>query len=242
VHRADGTVRRLTDAADDDWDVAFSPNGRRLLWGSNRAGPYEVWTAAPDGSGPQQLSHDGEFAQNPQETPDGQWVVYCSTNPSRLGLWRMRPDGRDPVRIFEGAVQLPEISPDGQRVLFIDGLASKIRVVGLQDGAVVPFDIAIVRRTNTAAALGRARWMPDGRAIAFIGQDDKGVNGVFVQDFAPGRDTSATRRTLGGFDPENSAESLGISPDGKFLTIAGWEQMFNIMIARHVPGIQGVVR
>ena len=94
-----------------------------------------------------------------------------------------------------------------------------------------------VRRSNTTAALGRARWMPNGRAVAFVGQDERGVNGVFVQDFVPGRDTTATRRQLGGFDLENSTETLAISPDGKFLTVGGWEQMFNVMIASGVPGI-----
>jgi len=242
VNRSNGIVRRLTDDPADDWDVSYSPNGRRLLWGSNRTGPYEVWAANTDGSGAQQLSHDGAFAQNPQETPDGKWVVYHSTNVAHPGLWRMRADGRDPVRLFKGAIQLPEISPDGQNVLFVDGLAAKIRVVRLQDGAAVPFDIAVVRRTNTTAILGRARWMPDGRAIAFVGQDERGVNGVFVQDFAPGRDTIATRRKLGGFDPENSAETFGISPDGRMLTIGGWEQSFNVMIASGVLGVERSAR
>jgi eukaryotic-like serine/threonine-protein kinase len=244
VNRANGAVRRLTDDAADDWDVSYSPDGRRLLWGSNRTGVYEIWAANPDGSGPRQLSHDGAFAQNPQETSDGTWVVYVSTNPAHPGLWRMRADGSDPVRLVEGAIQLPEISPDGQNVLFVDGLSARIRVVRLHDGVAVPFDIAIVRRKNTTAVLGRARWIPGGRAIAFIGQDERGVNGVFVQDFVPGRDsdTAATRRKLGGFDPENSAETFAISPDGRILTIGGWEQMFNIMIASNVPGVERTAR
>jgi Tol biopolymer transport system component len=238
VNRTDGTVRRLTDDPADDWDVSYSPDGHRLLWGSNRSGSYEVWAANPDGSSAQQLSHDGAFAQNPQQTPDGKWVVYHSTNPAHPGLWRMRPDGSEPIRIVEAVIQLPEVSPDGQHVLFVDGLAGKIRVVRLPDGQPVPFEITVARRKETTAALGRARWMPDGRAIAFLGQDERGVNGIFVQDFEPGRDTTATRRKLGGFDVEDSAESLGISPDGRSLTIGSWEQMFNVMIVSHLPAIE----
>jgi Tol biopolymer transport system component len=241
VNRANRTVRRLTTDPADDWDVAYSPDGRRLLWGSNRSGPYEIWAANPDGSDAKQLSHDG-FAQNPQQTPDGKWLVYHSTNPAHAGLWRMRSDGRDPVRLIEGAIQLPEVSPDGRNVLFIDGLAARIRVVSLADGHFVPFEIAIVRRKETTAILGRARWMPDGRAIAFIGQDEHGVNGVFVQDFVPGSDTTATRRRLGGFDVENSAETFAISPNGKLLTIGGWEQMLNILIVNNVRGMEQIVR
>jgi hypothetical protein len=37
------------------------------------------------------------------------------------------------------------------------------------------------------------------------------------------------------FDQENSAESFGISPDGKFITIAAWEQFFSIMVAVDLP-------
>jgi serine/threonine protein kinase/Tol biopolymer transport system component len=238
VNRSNGVVRRLTDDPADDWDASYTPSGHRLLWGSNRSGPYEVWEANPDGSNPKQLSHDGSFAQNPYETPDGKWIVYISASPAKPGVWRMRADGGDPVRLFEGAVELPEISPDGQTILFVDGLTARIRFIRLQDARVVPFEIPIVRRVNTTAVLGRARWMPDGRAIAFIGQDEHGVNGVFVQDYVPAHDTSATRRKLGGFDPENSVESLAISPDGKLLTVGGWEQLFNIMIASNVPGVE----
>ena len=239
VRREDGTVRRLTDDPADDWDVSYSPDGRRLLWGSNRTGPYEIWAANPDGSAPQQLSHDGAFAQNPQATADGRWIIYVSTNLAHPGLWRMRADGSEPVRLVAGgAIQLPEVSPDGQYVLYVDGLSSKIIVVRLRDGAPAPFEIPIVRRSNTTTVLGRARWTPDGRAIAFVGQDEQAVNGIFVQDFVPGRDTASTRRKLGGFDPENSAETFAISPDGKMLTIGGWEQMFNIVIASNVPGIE----
>ena len=242
VNRASGAARRLTDDAAVDWDMSYSPHGHRLLWGSNRSGPYEIWAANPDDSAPQQLTHDGGFAQNPQETADGEWVIYVNTTSSRPGLWRIRADGRDAVRLVGGSLQLPEISPDGQTVLFVDGLAGKIRFVRLRDGQALPFEIDFVRRSNTAATLGRARWMPNGHAVAFVGQDERGVNGVVVQDFVPGRDTSATRRALGGFDPENSTETLAISPDGKFLTVGSWEQMFNVMIVSGLSGIESTRR
>jgi Tol biopolymer transport system component len=242
VSRDTGAVRRLTDDPADDWDVAFTPDGRRLLWGSNRSGSYEIWAANPDGSAPQQLSHDGAFAQNPTQTADGRWIVYASTNPAHPGLWRMRADGTEATRIVTGSMQLPDLSPDGQHVLYVDGLSSRVVVARARDGAPAPFEIEIKRRGNTTTALGRARWMPDGRAIAFLGQDENGVNGVFVQDFVPGKDTSDTRRKLGGFDPDNSTESFAISPDGSLLTIAAWEQLYNIVIADNVPGVRRPTR
>jgi hypothetical protein len=88
---------------------------------------------------------------------------------------------------------------------------------------------------ETAAILGRCRWMmPDGKALVFLGQNADGVNGLFIQEFTLGVDTSITRRPLAGFDPDNS-ESFGISPDGQFITIASWEQFDGIMNTENLP-------
>ena len=77
--------------------------------------------------------------------------------------------------------------------------------------------------------------MPDGRAIAFLGVDARGVAGVFVQEFAPGRDTAATRRPLAGFDPGAPAESFGVSPDGRHVTVAARESLSSVLVAGPVP-------
>jgi len=67
---------------------------------------------------------------------------------------------------------------------------------------------------------GRARWTPDGRGIIFVGQDDQGHSGVYVQDFDPERDTSGSRRPLAGFSHRYATETLGMSPDGRSLAIS----------------------
>ena len=72
--------------------------------------------------------------------------------------------------------------------------------------------------------------MPSGRAIAFVGQDDKGVNGVFTQDFVPGHDTTATRRKLVGFDPKVDAESFAISADASRIAIAAREMVSSLVL------------
>lgn len=234
-------VRRLTEDAAEDWDPVFIDSGRRIAWSSNRTGHFEIWTADADGSGARQLSRDGVDAENPTPTPDGAWIVYASTNPEKEGLWKIRPDGSDATRIVPGNYAYPEVSPNGRYVVYaVDYLTERVslRVAETATGARVPFEIRIgVPEGKPGLALGRARWMPGGAAIAFIGQDEKGVNGVYVQDFAPGKDTARTRRPLAGFDPERTTESFGISPDGGRLTIASWEQLFSLMLAERVPGV-----
>jgi Tol biopolymer transport system component len=172
-------------------------------------------------------------------TPDGQWIVHASGNPEKTGVWKVRPDGAEATHILAGSAHMPEVSPDGRHSLYRVQAAADlalIRVIGL-DGVRVAFEIRVEYRRLTRNLLGRARWMPDGRAIAFIGQDERGVAGIFVQDFAPGRDTSATRRKLTGFDPEIATESFGLSPDGRRIVISGWVQQFSLMEARGLPGL-----
>ena len=79
--------------------------------------------------------------------------------------------------------------------------------------------------------------MPDGR-IAFLGQDEQGVNGVFVQDFVPGQDTSASRKKLAGFDPAVDAESFGLSPDGSRIAIAGRELTSSLVLLEGLEGLR----
>jgi Tol biopolymer transport system component len=79
--------------------------------------------------------------------------------------------------------------------------------------------------------------MPDGKAIAFVGQDEDGGSGIYLQDFVPGQDTAATRRKLGRFSPDIAAESFGVAPDGSRLVVAGWVQLFSLMEGEGLPGL-----
>ena len=235
---SDGGVRRLTDDASEDWDPAFTPDGKSIVWSSGRSGNLEIWIANADGSGARQISADGLDAENPSATPDGKWIVYCSFNPQKAGIWKVRSDGTQATHLVKARTSLPEISPDGQYITYLaDSRTARahIRVVRVADGKDMGMSIPVRTFSRTGAILGRSRWMPDGKAIAFLGQTEEGINGVFVQDFVPGRDTSATKRQLGGFDAERATESFGIAPDGKTLTVAGWEQLFSIFSIEGLP-------
>ena len=237
VKVATGRLRRLTDAH-LNWDPGFTRDARHVIWSSNRSGNYEIWIADTDGSAARQVTRDGRNAENPTATPDGKWIVYSSGNPERPGLWRIGADGTDATHLYEGRVTLPEVSPDGRHALFrvFSGkYPARLQVVRLEDGILEPFEILVDAKRQTTVSLGRARWMPDGKAIAFVGQSDDGTTGIFAQDFVPGQDTSATRRPLAGFDPDVAAESFGIAPDGSRLVIAGWVQLFSLMEAEGVP-------
>jgi serine/threonine protein kinase len=236
-----GAVRRVTEDAAEDWDPGFAFGGKKILWSSNRSKHFEIWMANADGSGARQVTHDGVDAENPTATPDGQWIVYASANPARRGIWKIHPDGSGAARLVEGDATLPEISPDGQYVSYKANIlpaSVTVAVVRLADGARVPFQIvAPTRNSGLSELAGRSRWMPGGKMLAFLGQDDHGVSGIYLQDFDPGKDTSVTRRPLAAFDREIATESFGLCPDGTHLMVASWEQVSSLVFADRVAGI-----
>ncbi len=237
VSTKSGAVRRLTDDPADDFDPAFSRDGKHLLFSSNRSGHFEVWIAERDGSGARQVTHDGMDAENPSISPDGQWIVYASGDPSKRGIWKVHPDGSAAALLAGGVFFLPEITPDGRFVSFMEAgnRAGNLHLVRLEDGAPVPVALAAPGvRPNT----GRHRWLPRGGAIAFEMEDEKGAPGVAVQEVVPSRDTSASRRLVTGFNPDTWTESLGVSPDGARLTVSERQESSSLL---SVDGIEGVV-
>jgi Tol biopolymer transport system component len=182
--------------------------------------------ARADGGSPRQVSNDGQDAENPVFLRDGQSILYVSWNPKKLGVWKVRTDGGDAHPFLPGHTYV-EVSPDGQYVVSLSS-TEVIRGFRASDASPVGFEIKHG---------GRLRWMPDGRAVAFVDLNDKGVPGVFVQDFIPQRDTAKTRRPLGGFDADRLTETFGISPTGGRLAISSTENLTNIILASDVPGI-----
>ncbi len=234
-----GVLRQLTTDKADDWDPAYSRDGKHILWSSNRTGHFEIWMSEREGSHPRKISHDGINAQNPTVASDGQFLFYVGDEDRKLresgwerSLWRIRPDGSGKTRILNVTAGWPEVSPDGRYLLHGTVETPKggpgfrmLRVVRLPDGEPVSFEIPVA-----GGGSGRARWMPDSRAIAFIEKNEAGVTGIFVQDFVPGKDTRGTRRPIAGFDPQVQVESFGIFPDGRRLIISASEEARHLMV------------
>jgi Tol biopolymer transport system component len=77
VCRSNGTeLRKLTDDAFRDRGPTWSPDGKRIVFYSDRGGRYQFWSIHADGSGLQQLTNiSGRSLWFPRYSPDGSQLI-----------------------------------------------------------------------------------------------------------------------------------------------------------------------
>jgi Tol biopolymer transport system component len=104
-----------------DTNPQISPDGRSIVFPSNRRGNIEIWRAAKDGSNAVQLtSFPGRSAGTPRWSPDGAEIVFDVTDTTNADIYVMGADGArvrrlttEPSRDF-----VPSWSRDGKWIYF----------------------------------------------------------------------------------------------------------------------------
>jgi TolB protein len=142
----------LTNAPRPDRYPAWSPDGTKIVFESQRTGVNQVWIMNSDGSGQQQLTFDpAQKDQTPEWSPDGAKIAYTvDTAPAGGGdIWAMNADGGDQHPITSGpALEFgPVWSPDGTQIAFLENNSRTVYVMnadGSMPRAVHPGGIQFV--------------------------------------------------------------------------------------------------
>jgi Tol biopolymer transport system component/DNA-binding winged helix-turn-helix (wHTH) protein len=163
------------DASDNNWP-SVSPDGRYIVFMSNRTGTNAIWRMNLDGSDARPLTSEGD-ARWPRCSPDSQWVVYASlSNPA--GLYKIPIEGGNPVRLTDVRPTQPAISPNGKQIAtgyFEDPDATKAAIYSSEGGAPL-------RILNLSSFY--LRWTPDGKALMNIDRHD--IPNIVIQPLAGG--------------------------------------------------------
>lgn len=180
VARPNGSdLRRLTGYRSLNTHPAWSPDGARIAFTSNRDGDSEIFVVDLDGSDPTQLTDDTSLDQTPDWSPDGSTIAFGSTvdspGPGDAGstIDVVQADGTGLVSLTDGSRfdGMPSWSPDGTHILFrgddVQGASADVDLYRIAaDGG----GLTAVTPDETLDLEGV--WSPDGERIAFATADD----------------------------------------------------------------------
>lgn len=120
-----------------DSSPRYSPDGRRIVFLSNRSGRSEIWTCAADGSNPSQLTNLRNSG-SPSWSPDGRQVVFDSLVDGRWQIFVVGSHGGQPRQLTHLSGFRAAWSHDGKWIYFVSDSSGRTEVSKLPaDGGTV---------------------------------------------------------------------------------------------------------
>jgi dipeptidyl aminopeptidase/acylaminoacyl peptidase len=164
------TVTQVTSDPANDTMPAFSPDGRRVAFCSNRSGSWDIYIKSLNGGHAVQVTDNPAQELHPSWSPDGAELVFSALG-EQSGQWEMVVvDVANPAaRRFIGYGLFPEFSPTGDKIVY-----QRARYRGTRWFSIWTIDYADgqgKRPTEIAASANAAvitpTWSPDGSKLAF---------------------------------------------------------------------------
>ena len=115
-----GRLRRLTRDVGNDTQPAWSPNGKRIAFTSDRAGNQDVYTVRPTGRGLRRLTGTPAEDSAPSWSPNGKRIAFTSDREGNEDVFSMTARGKALRRLTRGAADEgdPAWSPNGRRIAY----------------------------------------------------------------------------------------------------------------------------
>jgi hypothetical protein len=113
-------VTNLTRNPAGDTFPAWSPDGERILFNSDRDGNSEIYVMDADGSDPTNLTGNPASDFYADWSPDGTVIAFTSDRNGSGQIYVMRADGSEPTALTDHPAGngAPAWSPDGTRIVF----------------------------------------------------------------------------------------------------------------------------
>jgi TolB protein len=221
VMNADGSgVTQLTDNGVSEFDPAFSADGTKIAFTSERdpttgttgGSAREIYVMNADGSAQTRVTNNpASFDMVPSWSPDGSRIAFQSDRRAPgdwSNLYTMNADGTDVVALTSNDAldYAPKYSPDGTRIAFASTLSNPSTNDSFEIYTIAPDGTGLTNLTNSPGWDSAPDWSPDGSRIGFQSQRDGNA-----EIYAMGADGSGqTRVTVAaGYD-----DSPAFSPDG----------------------------
>jgi Tol biopolymer transport system component len=221
---ARGTSTRFTfDPAQDD-SPQWSPDGKTIVFSSDRGGVSDLYSGPADSPGQEKLlMHTDESKFDGSWTKDGRFLLFTSAgNKTGPDIWALPMQGEakagseaKPMSLVQTQFQerRARVSPDG-RWLAYDSQES-----GMNEVYVRPFTTelgGVTPKWLVSKGGGNApKWRPDGKGLYYVAQ---GVIMAVDIDASKTFRAETPRRMFAA--PVLFGQGWDIGPDGRFLFVA----------------------
>ena len=209
IGSTDGTTRRVTDDEPRDRAPVFTPDGRSLVFYSNRKGNWGIWVVGTDGGGLREVTTPPSGAVYIQVSPRGDRIVFSAA--SARGVFSaplQTAPGAAPSQLRGTAIagkdfNATAFSPDGARLAGVlvssSGRPSGVAVYDLNTQTTTP-----IAEDETYAV----KWLADSRRVVYFAKN--GSELVVVDSGSRQRTVVDVR--LPGPAPK---EMFAVSPDNR---------------------------
>jgi eukaryotic-like serine/threonine-protein kinase len=171
-----GEPRRLTFDNRQIDGLVWTPDGREIVFPSDRGGGYGLWRTSVTGGTPERLAVGGDNDFSPPLSPQGNRLAI-SRQGNRLAyvqgafdtnIWRIeipKSKGRSsaPTKLIASTNldQAPQYSPDGRKIVFESTRSGSYEIWVCDSNGT-----NLLQLTSFDRVTGTPRWSPDGRHIA----------------------------------------------------------------------------
>ncbi len=224
-----GNPQNLTNHPNTDASPAWSPDGKRIAFSSNREVNFEIYVMDADGRNPQKLTNNHGDDWYPSWSPDGKRIAFSSDRDIHFigedgitsEIYVMDTDGGNPQRLTENRKndESPAWSPDGTRIVFSsdrkgDWVNYQIYVMDADGGN-------LQRLTENRDNDGAPSWSPDGKRIAFSSYGDNHLGEIYMMDADGGNPQKLTNHPRNDGAPAWFFPAFAVAPAGKKFTMWG---------------------
>lgn len=209
--KPDGTeLRSLTVIPGSDFDPAWSPDGERIAFASERDGKKEIYVLTVDSGAVTRLTDSPVGIENtqPSWSPDGKQIVYTVKRLEAFQVWVMSATGRDNAQLVRSGQTLwdylPFWSTDGTTIFFNQRNLGPGRPWLMS----IPFADFTARepvKLNLPTPIEDVEFSPDGLWITFESSNEFGNRDIYYSSATGGNRTRLTDDPGVDFDPDWSS-------------------------------------
>lgn len=228
-----GKAERITSGPAFDYAARYAPDGKMIVFCSDRGGTMNLWLANADGSSPRALTEEKDSVfSSPSWTPDGSYVLARREETSKAGIppveiWMYHRDGGSGVKVISkdkiDTSAGPVASPDGRFIYLTGRKADYSYTPNMTNGLWNVFRLdrttgELISLTTAPDGGLRPTLSPDGKHLAYARRLDARTQ-LYLRDLTTGAERVLVRQ-MPRDDQEAFAQmdvlpASAFTPDGK---------------------------